>query len=473
MADYSYIAQPQVPDSFKTIGSMLNIARGVVDLTKAKETLQSDISKAKSESERTQIETGVARDTAPARVTQQTELAKQAETKSNLDRFKLTGDYLTKTRDISRGLVNDPDVISGNADAIIPKISAARQAMIDFGVPPAIAEVQASHLMTEAAKNPKGLRQILLNSINADVGAAGTATNIQEGGVPVTNNATSSVVATRPLAATPVGQTVPGTQQTLQVPVTQREEASINPVTRSPMVTEKDAQGRVIDVRQAPTSAGVPQLAPGGPEDIPILTNLRAGVNSAAAKVPETRFNNSQIIKLADETNTGKGAEIMRNLKGGYAALPWTADTAKNFDTLGHFIALESVNHAKAMNAGTDAARTLAEQANTSTGWTREAIKTAAKVNDALATGLDFFNRGMEAAVQKSGGNILAVRPFQNAWSQAFDPNVYRYANAVQAGDKAEITKILGPEGSQQRQAKALELAKKSAVLHRLATEGK
>lgn len=471
--DYSIATRVQTPDSFQTIGNMLNFARSATELQRARETLEADIARSKADSSRAVTEADVAKRTANPRVSQQEDAARQAQIKSNLDQFKLTGDYAQRARDISQQLVSDPDVVNGNVAGIIPKIVSARQMMIESGVPAHIAEVQAAHLMQAAAQDPKSIRQLLLNSIQAGVGSAGQAANVADRGIQVGDNATTSVVSTNAFGQTPPGQPIPGTQQTLKLPLADQQNVQINPVTQSPMTITKSPQGVVQGVTPTPSGAGIPQLAPGQPQDIPIVAKLRAAINSAAASVPETRFNNAQIIKLADETNTGKGAEILRNLKGGYAGLPWTLDTAKNFDTLGHFIARESVNAAKAMNAGTDAARILAEQSNTSTGWTREAIKSAAKVNDALATGLENFNRGMEKAIAASGGNILAVRPFQNEWTRNFDPNVYRFANALESGDKAEITRILGPEGSAERKAKALELARKSAVLNRLTTEGR
>lgn len=462
MPDYSYIANPKVPDGMQTLGNIVGAAQGMQSIARGDVALQK---------ERALLQPGIERGVAESRTAQETQ--RQAEIKSNLDQFRLTGEFAQKARDISQQLVNDPDVVAGNSAAIIPKIAAARQMMVESGVPPAIAEVQAAHLMQVAAANPKALRQVFLNSIQAGVGSAGQATNARDSGIAVSNNNQTSVVSTNPFGPTPTGQAIPGTPQTMQVPVGEQQTVQTNPVTQSPMTITKSPQGVVQSVTQTPTGPGVPQLAPGQPQDIAILTPLRASVNMAAARVPESHFNNQQIIRLADETNTGKGASILQNMKGGYAGIPWTGDSAKNFNSLGHFIALEAQNNAKAMGAGTDAARELSSQATASTGWTKDAIKTAAKVNDALATGLDYFNRGMEKSISANGGNILAVRGFQNAWSQNFDPNVYRYANALEAGDKAEITKILGPEGSPQRKAKAAELARKSATLYRLSEEGR
>jgi hypothetical protein len=228
----------------------------------------------------------------------------------------------------------------------------------------------------------------------------------------------------------------------------QREEVSTNPVTQTPQTLKKDAQGRVIGVTQTPAGEGIPRLQPGEPQEIPIRTQQRAAVNQAAAKVPEQRFNNKQIISLAHDAFAGTGGEALTrlgSLPGLQGMVP--GDAAGNMQRLGHFMALQSQANAQAMGAGTDQARAIAEQASGSTKWTPEAIISTAKVNDALSTGVDLFNRGMEKAISQRGGNVLAVRDFQNAWSQNFDPQAIMLHNAIQSKDKTEVDKIVKSVG--------------------------
>ena len=469
MADYGFIAQPQNQNSMQRIGEMINFARGVTDLQKSRATMETDIEQRRAESARAVTEAGVAAQTAQPRVAQQAAQTSTAQTQAQSSQWAFDRDQAMEGYRIAGGLAQDPRIVAGDPTGTVDALLSAEDQMRSLKIPEAKIRMQMAPLYALAAKNPAGMRSALDNIVRAGAGA-GAQANIANAPLSAIQDG-SNINLTQMQPGATGGAGVRGTMP-LELPLGERQNVSINPLTKAPMTTTKDAQGNVVGVSQTPTGAGVPQLAPGQPEDIPILTTLRSTVNNAAARVPESRFNNSQILRLADETNTGRGAEILRNMKGGYAALPWTADAAKNYDTLGHFIALEAGNAAAAMNAGTDAARSLAEQKTASTGWTADAIKSAVKVNDALAVGLENFNKGMEAAVNRAGGNILAVRPFQNAWSAAFDPNVYRYANAMQAGDKAEMTRILGAEGSPARRAKAAELAKKSAALHRLTTEG-
>ena len=85
MADYGYIANPQVPDSFQTIGKMMGIANqaqalrsGALDIQQKQETMQPNIERVKAESR-------VAQETAQPKIEQS-----QAESKAAV--FRLSGE---------------------------------------------------------------------------------------------------------------------------------------------------------------------------------------------------------------------------------------------------------------------------------------------------------------------------------------------------------------------------------------------
>ncbi len=319
-----------------------------------------------------------------------------------------------------------------------------------------------------ASSDPRAFRAAVLRVGQAAMAPQTQVSAITPSGPVMTNNAQAGLVNTNPMAG-PTG-VVPGTMVNMQLPLSERQTVSTNPVTQSPQVTAKDAFGNVQGVTAAPTGPGVPSLAPGQPQDLPIVTQMRSNVNAAAAQVPTQRFNNRQIIELAPQSLAGGGGQKWSQFFSANG-LQWVpGEQTANFQRLGHFMALQAQSNAQAMGAGTDAARYMAEQATGSTGWTPAAIIFTAKINDALATGVAKFNEGMERAIQANGGNVLAARQFQNAWTQAFDPDVYRYGNALETGDQKEIEKILGPKGSPQRAARAKALAEKSARLNQLVT---
>jgi hypothetical protein len=309
--------------------------------------------------------------TAQPRITSSEQAAKQSEIASNLAQFKLTGEYAQRARDIGNQLVSDPDVVSGNGKGIIPKIIAARQMMIESGVPPEVAEVNASHLLTSAAADPKGFRQVLLNSIQAGVGAGGQATNIRPNGVGVSNNQQTAVVETNPFSPNPVGTTIPGTAQQLQVPPTAttvtpggqaayvgpRPAATAGPVARpipagNPPGFEGGVAGTVETVNK--DWATTAQQASTAAQDIGVLQNIKKYAPGAITGVETDR--RSYLTGLAGLI--GMDPEQMARTD--------TDLLAKNSNML----ALAGGN--------TDLARQLAESANPNSKMTPQAIQSAA-----------------------------------------------------------------------------------------------
>lgn len=253
-------------------------------------------------------------------------------------------------------------------------------------------------------------------------------------------------------------------------------ETSKSDVLGNPYIETKSPAGQIVP--KAMPGANTPPLLSFPPGETPqtaaALSAGRNAANDAARTIPEQHFNNAQIVKLADATTTGEGAKMAAMLKGGAAGIPWTADSASNFNRLGHFIALQAQTNAKAMGAGTDAARALSEQATVSTNWTADAIKSAAKINDALASGVDYFNRGLEKAINDPSNqkSIFAAREFQNAWAQNFDVTAMRLLNAKESGNNDEVRKIIGEIGGK-NSPPAKALAQKVRNLDALINQGR
>jgi hypothetical protein len=199
-----------------------------------------------------------------------------------------------------------------------------------------------------------------------------------------------------------------------------------------------------------PTGGLVPTTRlPSGetPQTLEAANNLRTSSMTAAQQVPLQTFNNNQIIKLADDVITGKGASFVGNLTGGYAAIPFTSDNATNLNQLGHYMALQTASLANSSGlGGTDAARGIAGEISGTTSWTAPAIKQTARVNRALSTATDLFNQGAQNAFGKSN-NPFAVRDFQNKWSQTVDINAVRLFDAIKNNDKDAIREVVTAAG--------------------------
>ncbi len=449
----------------KSLSELMNLQTQGLALQKSKATQAADIARSIAESQHAQTAATVAAGTAQPTITSAQETAKQAQIKSNLDQFKLTGDYAQKARDISQQLVSDPDVVNGNIEGIIPKIKAARQMMVDSGIPENVAEVQAAHLMQAAASDPKSVRQLLLNSIQAGVGSAGQAANIQQTGIPVTDQRTSQVIANNPLAAVPPGQPIPGTvQQQLLPPTGTAQRTTVDALGR-PVIEVTSASGEKTfqpppDSPYKPIMALPPGESQGTAQE---LYHLRDNAQQAAAQAPSQHFNNQQILNLSADAFTGTGSDKIAAVLN-HVGIPFDSEKGSATAQLQHFLALQVEQNAAAQGASTDAARKLAAQAVLPGSSPEQAIKAITKVNEAYVTGSELFNQGLQAAVKdpKNTKDIFAVRDFQNAWSKNMDPRIFQLENAAKAGDKAEISRIkaqLGASGiaELQRKAKALQ----------------
>jgi hypothetical protein len=174
---------------------------------------------------------------------------------------------------------------------------------------------------------------------------------------------------------------------------------------------------------------------------------IRTRSMAAAANVPNQQFNSNQIIKIADDVISGKGAGAIANLTGGYAALPFGGDNATNLQQLGHYMALQTAELSKSAGlSGTDAANQIAGQIAGTTDWTASAIKQTARVNRALSTATSLFNQGVENEFNKTK-DPFAARDFQNKWSQIADVNAIRLYDAMRNNDKDGMKEVVNAVG--------------------------
>lgn len=246
----------------------------------------------------------------------------------------------------------------------------------------------------------------------------------------------------------------------------------VEPAATQPGMTGVAPGAQPQMARQPLPALGVEQvkrLPPGETQQTFEAANkIRMSASDAASQVPMQTFNNNQIIKIADDVATGKGAGMLANLTGGYAALPWTSDNATNLNKLGDYMAKQQVSLAQAAGiAGSDAGRALAAETVGSTSWTADAIKHTARVNRALATTSELFNRGVQNAFLTSKRDAFSVREFQDKWSQSVDLNAIRLYDAIKNNDKQGIQEIVNQVGGP-KSAKYNDLKNKIAEMQRM-----
>jgi hypothetical protein len=210
-------------------------------------------------------------------------------------------------------------------------------------------------------------------------------------------------------------------------------------------------------------AAGQPQPAPALPANAPArmpagetgvtleaAQNLRTTVRNAAAQAPVQLFNNNQIIKLADDVITGRGANFIGSLSGGYAGLPFTSDNATNLNQLGHYMAMQTASLSQSSGlGGTDAGRATLGQISGTTEWTAQAIKQTARVNRALTTATELFNQGVDNAFNRTK-NPFSTPEFQQRWTQTLGAdgiNAIRLYDAMRNKDKEAIREVVTQAG--------------------------
>ena len=264
---------------------------------------------------------------------------------------------------------------------------------------------------------------------------------------PVVNvmDANGRFLGQRVAAETPTAGQLPGGQMPRPVSTMPGAPGGQMPGVGGPMA-QPNVQGQPMPPAGGTTP--VARLRPGEtPQTAQAANDIRLNSMNAAQQVPLQTFNNNQIIKLADDVITGKGANFIGALTGGYAGLPFTSDNATNLNQLGHYMALQTASLANSSGlGGTDAARGIAGEISGTTSWTAPAIKQTARVNRALSTATDLFNQGVQNAFGKSN-DPFAARDFQNRWSQTVDINAVRLFDAIKNNDKDAIREVVTAAG--------------------------
>ena len=411
-------------------------------------------------------------------ITSAEQAAKQAQIATKQKEYELTTKQADEMLSGFGALLADPTIHRAHEGK--EQKDAAHAAIIDMkknlelkGIDPKTVDAYTHKLTDIALNKPNLLPQALKNIVNM---GANTQQFSQLNAAPAvvgTGQATNLV----PTSQFQQGKPIQSFEQALgpnqrYVP-TGRQDAENNPT-----VYVYDASGKLLGEQTIPAGVNLPpqtnmpantnkpplpasmpnQMMPGqanAPVRLPYENTdtinaarlVQSKSNEAAKNVALTQFNNNQIIKLADQTLTGVGAQSIAKLTGGYAAIPFTTNEADNLQKLGHFMALETANLAASSGLGTDAARNLAGQVSGDITWTKDAIKSTARINRALSTSTDLFNQGLNKSIANAKNNPLAGREFTNKWSTTADINTIRLMDAVRNKDNDEIKTIVDSLG--------------------------
>ena len=389
MADFAINPINVKPAEGTSLGDMLNIANSVQQYQQAQQLNPLAIQKAQEEVKQAQIGTNKA----------QLENMLQHQQNSSRNLLKLLNDKEVTPVKIEEHVVSTMK----NAGASPQAIAQAVQNLPKEGTDKELRAFVAKHV-TNSLTAESQLEKLFPKAEMLNTGA-------QQIPVQMGNEAFTGVKPGTPMNVGIANQVAPASQETLEN----------DPLTGNKVVVTKDAFGKIVSSRAAPAApaGGGFNAIPAGEttETAAAAKAIQLQANKAASNVQQSQFNTNTIIGLADKALVGSNAETLTKLGGGFAAVPWSADAVDNRQKLGHQIALETANLASGAGLNTDAARALGEKMSGTTEWTPEAIKSTARMNRALTTGTDMFNRGVNAAVEKAGNSPFAARDFQNKWS--------------------------------------------------------
>jgi hypothetical protein len=324
---------------------------------------------------------------------------------------------------------SDPSVVGNGLDAYAqqnPQAAGviANAKMMLQGIDPSVPQQQRDM----ALKHVQMLLQPAATTATQQQPQIGTITG-PNGGV--------QAIQTNPLSAVPQGATGPEVAQ--GIPLGERSQVGTNALTGGPTVINRNGQGQVTGITNAPTqNVYVPQ--PGDAQAIPGLSAEREAARIAYGGAANAHTNNQLVLQNIDNVAaTGAVGAKARQLLG----LAPDADAATAYDLVGKGLERSALQAAQSMGPNTNAGLEAQVKANGSLGYTPTAIKEVTKLNDALTTGVQSYQPGLERAIASNpAAGVIAKRQFDQQWGANFDPTIFKYYNAIKSGDTAEKSAI-------------------------------
>lgn len=258
-----------------------------------------------------------------------------------------------------------------------------------------------------------------------------------------------------------------------------QRETVVSDVAGNPTIVPRAPQGQIGAPRPMPGSAQPPLISfpPGeSPETKAAFEHERQGALQAVSQAPVLHATNRGVLEEIDKVAaTGTLGPRMQNIMSAAGvSLPkgWGGASAEEkasaYDMIGKYLERNALTAAQAMGPHTNAGLESQLRAQGTVAYNPTAIKKITKLNDALVTGSEMYQPGLEAAINSSPNQIFAKRQFDAQWAQNFDVRTMQLYNAQKAGDTQEIEDIkksLGPAGM-------AEIQRKVKNLQLLATQG-
>lgn len=456
--DPSLPLQVKAPDPVNAISSFLDLGLKKTALEKAKGTLASEISRSGSEARTAAAGADVAEANVQPLIAQQKAVTQTAETGAAASKYHLQGEQAQRGREIAASYIQDPDFVNGNSEAMIAKLAEARAVMVQSGIPPALAEANTAQLIARAANDPKSVRQILANIIQQ-------------------------------------GQTAQAQAQQSLVPVSAQQERGPNTPSGNPSLLQRSQFGGVEQV-PLPQPGATPQPAaqpvaqpqagkPAAPLQFPpgenaatykTLSDEREAARTTVTAAPTVHALNREILSELDKTATGQYSGLIAKAQSIAGMLGLSGPSGANdeeraasaYDLVDKYTTMAATRAAQSMGNDTATALNAQIKQNASVERNPTAIRKSIKFNDAVLSGAEAHQQGLEAAMAANPqADVFVKRKFDQEWAKNFDPIIMQIYQAKRDGDTAELAdlvKSLGPRKD--------EIMRKAQRLQELRTRG-
>lgn len=339
-----------------------------------------------------------------------------AKTQSEEAKFGLQKSYQTYAQGLVNGLINDPDVINGNKDGILKKLTAIEDFTSAVGMPkhPSGAIEQARKL---AQEDPSAVHNYFASRIVGQMSPSGQASLNQlttAGGQPAVYNSAQGTLS-------PVGFT--GQQAPNQNAPAQNGAQGQGGITSSQM--------EMPQLQYPPRVAGQP-YAPGPTEtqDREVGNQYKNSLISSQTNLSTMRRNVDEVIKEAANLEksqwftSGKPGDIQRGLETFFGT-----EAGIKYKQLSKDLANAQITAIKASggNLETDAGKKLISAANGDETFPPKVLIGIARRTQADMTNLDMQATAAQKFATKYGDQNM--NSFKQMWSKNADSKVFELKN--------------------------------------------
>jgi hypothetical protein len=335
-------------------------------------------------------------------------------------------------------LANDPQITSAKVLDVMDTLK--KQSPVTAP----IVDIWRTQLDRPEFADPRKLQAFVMNARSQVMPPTAQIESQTPAGLPFNTGQVSGLINTRPTA----GATgpVPGTLTQNVVPPMSAEQVGTDAF-GNPVRVVRDARG-VLSLEPMNTRGGATAPGAGGapapmysfpagesPQTKQALEGERQVALTTLTQAPLLHATNRGVLEEIDRTAaTGTpGPKLQALFSTLGVAFSTQEQKASAYDLVGKYLERNALQAAQGMGPNTNAGLEAQIKANGSVAYNPTAIKKITRLNDALVTGVETYQPGLEKAIQGSPDQIFAKRRFDQQWAQNFDPRAMQIFNAAEA----------------------------------------